>query len=79
MTYIQLDSVVRLLDDADTALVALNGREVNDNGRRNDSDAANATRDLLRLADTLTTAAALARQQYWSVKGHPDVTQETPS
>lgn len=82
---IDLTAVQNLLDEAEKAVTLLNGRDINDSpglqssrdentvaGRRR-AEVAECGRELLRLADNLTTAAALARHEYHvALKGAPD-------
>lgn len=70
---INLTTVDALLGEAREIIHAHDGLDMEDfNSIQNARDArAEVTRDLLRLADLLTTAAALTREEYWRAKNYP--------
>lgn len=72
---INLDTVSEVLVVAEDEIQRLHGIDLDDGdsiGNRKQW-AAEVTRDLLALADSLDLAAALVRNQYWQAKGYPTV------
>ncbi len=76
---INLTSVSHSIDLADDLIHALDGQEMADRDavRTRKTEEAQASRDLLRLADLLAAAAASAREQYWLAKGYDSPGKET--
>lgn len=71
---IDLTSVRNAMDEASKIVADLDGREVVDPDSTTTKrvDVAQVTRELIRLADLLDMAAALARNEYHVTKGAPD-------
>jgi len=69
MKTIDLTLLKEVLEDVNEVVGVLDGTQIDDNTLGNKPKEAQLNRELLNLADQLTFAAALVRNEYWTGKG----------